>query len=237
MKPIDILVFSPHPDDAEIGCAGTILLETDRGRRVAIADLTDGECAGQGSRKQRNREREKAAALMGLADRISLKLPDTQIGSSPEHRLVLIEAIRKTRPKIILAPYEKDRHPDHEGTSRLVREAFFYAGVEKVHKGKAYRPAAIYTYMIHTPFMPSFVIDISSVWERKQEIIKAYRSQFTGGKTAIGKPDFLHYLEARSRFYGAHIGALSGEPFFCEGPLGLDGLPKTASEDTYKCCR
>ncbi len=235
MKPVDILVFSPHPDDAEIGCAGTIVQETGRDRRVAVADLTEGECASLGNPETRSREREAASALMGLCDRFSLGLPDTHIGTAPEQRLALVELIRKIRPRIVLAPYGHDRHPDHEGAGRLVREAVFYAGVAKVGTAEVYRPAAVYYYMIHTEFRPSFIVDISAVLEKKREILKAYVSQFSGGKTAISKPAFSRYLEARAYYYGAQIGVQCGEPFVSHGPLGFSSLPETLSGEAYRC--
>jgi bacillithiol biosynthesis deacetylase BshB1 len=226
---IDILVFSPHPDDAELGCAGTILLSADRGLEVAIADLSDGEKASRGNPDKRNSEREQAARLMGISERYRLGLPDTLIGTDHSHRLPVIELIRAVRPRIVLAPYCQDKHPDHAAGGRLVKEAVFLAGVATVGAGTVFRPERLFYYMIHQPFNPSFAIDITSVWEKKKTVLDVYESQFTfngeGEKTELCRPDFMSFIEARARYFGAMIGAVYAEAFFSEGPVGLEELP------------
>ena len=226
---VDILAFSPHPDDAEIGCGGSLLLAAEQGLRVAIADLSAGEMSSRGTPAQRAREREQAAALLGLCARPLVGLPDTAIGTNPEQRLPLIQLIRATKPRLVLAPYEQDRHPDHMAASRLVREACFFAGVSQVGTGQPHRPEWLYYYMIHQPFTPSGVVDISTVWDRKRAAIAAYQSQFqfdgAGLETAISRPDFLRLLEARAIWLGAMIGVSHGEGFYLPGPVPLRELP------------
>ena len=228
-RPLDILAFSPHPDDAELGCGGSLLLAADRGLRVAIADLSAGEMSTLGSPAQRRQEKEAATRLLGLCGRRLVGLPDGEIGTDPGHRLPLIQLIREMRPRLVLAPYDQDRHPDHAAAGKLVEAACFFAGVRKIGAGEPHRPERLYAYMIHRPFTPSFVVDISAVWERKMTAITAYRSQFqTGGsgpETAISRPDFLHLVEARAINFGAMIGAAYGEAFYLPGPVALPGLP------------
>ncbi len=228
-EPFDILFFSPHPDDAELGCGGSIILASDQGLRVSIADLSAGEMSSRGSPIQRENEREKATRLLGLRDRRQVGLPDTRIGHDPGQRGPLIELIRETRPRMVLAPYWQDRHPDHAAAGKLVREACFFAGVAKLGSGLPHRPANLIYYMIHTPFPPSFIVDVSTVWERRQAAIQAYSSQFLadapGVSTAISRPEFIRLIEARAVWYGAMIGAEYGEPFLMQGPIGLGGLP------------
>jgi len=226
---IDILAFSPHPDDAELGCGGSLILAADRGLRVAIADLSAGEMSTRGAPEERQLERGRAAEKLGLSVRLSAGLPDSQIGASPAQRLPIIQLIRETRPRIVLAPYAQDRHPDHVGASKLVKEACFLAGVGKIGTGRPHRPEGVYYYMIHHPFTPSLVVDISAVWERKMAAVNAYQSQFQpdGGEslTAISSPDFLRYIEAQSIVFGAMIGATYGEAFHLPGPVALRELP------------
>jgi bacillithiol biosynthesis deacetylase BshB1 len=226
---VDILAFSPHPDDAELGCGGSLILAADRGLRVAIADLSAGEMSSQGTPELRQSEKEHASERLGLWTRLSVGLPDTEIGTAPTHRLPIIQLIRDMRPRMILAPSSQDRHPDHEGASRLIKEACFLAGVSKVGTGHPHRPEQIYYYMIHSPFVPSLVIDISGVWERKMAAITAYQSQFKPDEgtspTAISKPDFLRFVEAQAIVFGAMIGASYGEAFYLPGPVPLRELP------------
>lgn len=229
MTDIDVLAVSPHPDDAELGCAGSLILAVGRGMRVAIADLSEGEMSSRGSPGLRAAEKTRAAERLGLCARYSVGLPDGRIGADPQHRLPLIELIRRTRPRLVLAPYKEDRHPDHVAASRLVVDACFWAGVSKIGAGQPHRPERVYQYMIHQPFSPSFVLDISSVWDRKLAVISEYRSQFFDPErqapTAISGAAFLRHVEASSVVLGAMIGARHGEAFHLPGPVPLTGLP------------
>lgn len=228
-RPLDLLAFSPHPDDAELGCGGSFILAADKGLDVAIADLSAGEMSSRGSLEQRQQEKEQAAKLLGLCGRWLVGLPDGEIGTDPAQRLPLIQLIRETRPRFVLAPYGQDRHPDHMAASKLVEEACFLAGVRKIGTGPPHRPERIYYYMIHRPFTPSFVLDISTVWDRKMAAVTAYKSQFqadgSGPETAISRPDFLRLVEARAIFFGAMIGSTYGEAFYLPGPVPLSELP------------
>ncbi len=228
-KALDLLAFSPHPDDAELGCGGSLILAADQGLQVAIADLSAGEMSSRGTLAQRQQEKDETADLLGLCGRWLVGLPDSQIGTDPAHRQPIIQLIRETRPRFVLAPYSQDRHPDHVGASKLVREACFFAGVSKLGSGSPHRPERIYYYAIHHPFRPSFVVDISAVWERKMAAITAYKSQFqsdgSGPETAISRPHFLRLVEARAVWFGAMIGAAYGEAFHLPGPVSVRGLP------------
>jgi bacillithiol biosynthesis deacetylase BshB1 len=215
---IDVLAFSPHPDDAELGCGGSLILAADSGLKVAIADLSAGEMSSRGTPEGRQSEKEEAADRLGLCTRTLVGLPDGEIGTDPAHRL-----------RIVLAPYGQDRHPDHVGASKLVKDACFLAGVSKLGTGRPHRPEWVYYYMIHHSFAPSLVVDVSSVWDRKMAAVAAYRSQFqpdgSGFQTAISRPDFMRFIEARAIVFGAMIGAAHGEAFYLPGPVPLGGLP------------
>ena len=230
---LDVLAFAAHPDDAELGCGGSLILAADTGLKVSIADLTAAEMSSRGNVDTRREEAAVASKRLGLAERQNLDLPDTQIGSDPAHKLAIIQLIRKTKPQIVLAPYWVDRHPDHEATGRLVREACFLAGVGKVGEGPPHRPGKICYYMISHPFEPSFVVDISSVWDRKVAAVSAYASQFDptreGPDTPISQPGFMDLIEGRSIWFGKMIGAAYGEPFFMPGPVPMRELPRAAN--------
>jgi bacillithiol biosynthesis deacetylase BshB1 len=226
---VDILAFSPHPDDAELGCGGSLLLAAQQGRRVVIADLSAAEKSSRGTPEGRRRETEEATRRLGLSARLSVGLPDTEIGTQPAHRVPIIQIIRETRPRIVLAPFEQDRHPDHAAASKLVTEACFLAGVSQVGTGQPHRPERVIYYMIHHPFEPSFVVDISGVWDQKMDALAAYQSQFAPGsdefQTAISRPDFMRFIRARAVVFGALIGAAYGEAFYVPGPVPLRELP------------
>jgi bacillithiol biosynthesis deacetylase BshB1 len=229
VQPLEVLAFSAHPDDAEIGCGGALALAARRGLRVGVVDLTDGERATRGTPASRATEREEATRTLGLSERIALGLPDGELEVSRQAVAPVVEVIRESRPRIVLAPNEVDRHPDHEAAGRLVRQGCFEAGLESVGSGALHRPAHQFSYMVHSPFDPSFVVDISAVWERKRAAVVCYRSQFSpdgGGRpTALSGGGFLGLLELRARWFGAMIGVRHGEPYLCRGPVPLSGLP------------
>jgi len=230
MKTVDILAFSPHPDDAELGCGGGLILSVKKGFKVAIADLTEGDRSSRGSPMERKNEKERAMALMGLCARYSLEFPDTGISTGEPHMIAVIELIRKLKPRIVLAPYWHDRHPDHCAAGKLIRAACFYSGVASIGEKKPFRPDGVFYYMIHSPFSPSFIMDISSVWKQKKDVLKVYMTQFSREDpmlypTAISDPGFMDYHEAKCVYFGAMIGVRYGEPFFTPGPVYTDEFP------------
>ena len=229
-EPVDVLALAAHPDDAEAGCGGALLLAADAGARTAIADLTAGEASTHGSPQQRARERDRASELLGLARRVTLDLPDTALGTDASHRATVVALLRELRPKVLLAPYPSDRHPDHAAAGRLAREACFLAGVRRFGGGgEPVVPQRLYHYMLHEPFAPTFVLDVDAVWERRTAALEAYASQFgrppEEHATAIAGRAFLDMLDARAVVHGALVGAAHGEAFHCPGPLLVDGLP------------
>jgi N-acetylglucosamine malate deacetylase 1 len=227
---LDLVGFSPHPDDVELFCGGTMLLAARAGLRTAIVDLSEGELSTNGDPVRRSTERAAASELLGLAERVSLGLPDGAIGSSPDHRDAVVRALRELRPAVVLAPYWKDRHPDHAAAGRLLREACFLAGVAKAGSGVPHRPDRVYWYMLHHAFTPSLVVDVGPVWEQRKRLLAVYESQVgTSGDaapTAINDGSFVAMLEGRATWFGALAGAERGEPFLVEGPLRLRSLPE-----------
>jgi bacillithiol biosynthesis deacetylase BshB1 len=225
---VDVLALAAHPDDAEVGCGGVLLLWADRGRRVGVLDLTRGEAATRGDPETRARERDRATKLLGLSHRSTLGLPDGAVGTEPGHRLAVIRAIRELRPDVLLAPYPEDRHPDHAAAGRLAREAAFLSGVAGVGRGEPHRPGALFHYLLHHPFEPSFVVDVSEVWDRKMEAVEAYESQFGAGpgpSTELSGRRLLEVLEARATVHGAMVGFRRAEAYHAPGPVGLADLP------------
>src|SRR6202012_426902 len=102
MLKLDILVLPVHPDDAELGCAGTILKHIAEGKKVGIVDLTLGELGTRGSVEIRAAEAAKAAQILGLSVRENLAIPDGFFENSKEYQLKVIAAIRKYQPEIII---------------------------------------------------------------------------------------------------------------------------------------
>jgi len=230
---LDVIVFASHPDDAEITMGGTIAKFTHNNLKVGIIDLTRGELSTRGNVETRQKETEKASAILKTAVRENLHIPDGAIVRNKENLMKLIMVLRKYKPKIVFAPYSNDRHPDHMDTSLLVKEAVFASGLAKILTfqnnilQELYRPKKIFYYMQTYTFEPSFIVDITGYHEIKMNAVKAYSTQFfdpknTEPQTFISKPEFITYIESRSIFYGFQIGKHYGEPFYCEEKIELD---------------
>ena len=224
---LDILVFAAHPDDAELSMGGTISKLTQENYKVGIVDLTKGELGTRGNEKTRQKEAAKADKILNVSVRVNLGIPDGDIQRTKENLMMVIREIRKFKPKIIFAPYCRDRHPDHQDASALVKEAMFSTGLPKVKtfgnriEQKAYRPKKLFYYMQTYTFEPTFIVDISDSFDMKMKAIKAFRTQFFNPKskepeTFISRLEFLDYLVSRLQFYGFQIGKHYGEPFYSE---------------------
>ena len=228
---LDVLAVSPHPDDVELHCGGLMIRFADLGYATGIVDMSRGEKGTRGTVDGRKGEAAAAAEILGLSTRQNLELPDARIGACETHRDHLVDAIRSHQPDLLLVPHEVARHPDHEATARLARDAAFLAGLEKIETDHpVFRPRKVVFYLTHHRYQeprPSFIVDISTTFDRKIEAVKAHRSQFhdpdsTEPETFISRPEFLEEVEAQSRYYGALIGARYGEPFVVREYLSID---------------
>jgi bacillithiol biosynthesis deacetylase BshB1 len=219
---LDALAFGAHADDVELACGGTLATLAALGHKTGVTVLTRGEMGTRGSAKIRAREFADSARILGLAAHRMLDIPDGRVEVTWANKLKIIKVLRAHRPKIVFAPYWLDRHPDHEQTSHLVRQAAYLSGLIKIETGQPpFRPLKVIFYPSRFEFTPSFIVDISGAHEQKMKAVRAYKSQFhrddqpepEGDGTLIGRPDFLEGIEARDRQYGGYIGAKYGEPF------------------------
>lgn len=238
---LDVLAIGAHPDDIELSCGGTVASLAARGRRVGMLHLTRGEASTRGTVETRRKEAEAAAEALGAVSLDFLDCGDGSLRTGPGEEDALIELLRRRRPEIVLGPPPRDRHPDHEKAHQLVHAACFYAGLRRRGQGEPHRPGAVFSYMQHDPFEPSFVVDITAVWVAKMAALDAHDSQLhTGGQargksgqsepsaggegepiTLVASEDFRRAVEGRARHYGALIGATFGEPFYSRRPLAV----------------
>lgn len=236
MLKLDILVLPVHPDDAELGCAGTILKEIALGKKVGIVDLTRGELGTRGSAEIRDHEAVESAKILGLTTRDNLSLPDGFFENKKEHQLKVIEAIRRFRPEIVITNAYHDRHPDHGRASDLVEDASFLSGLRKIEtwydgeKQEEWRPNLVLHFIQDNYIKPDILVDVTTYWDKKIESIHAFGSQFYNPdwenepQTYISSPDFIQVIEARAREFGKSIGVKYAEGFISRKILGVDNL-------------
>lgn len=234
---LDLLVIVVHPDDAELGCAGTILKAVDSGKRVGVVDLTQGELGTRGTAATRFEEAAKASQLLGIVVRENLKMRDGFFQNDEEHQLKVIEVIRRYQPEIIITNALEDRHPDHGRASKLVNDAVFLSGLRRIstsYEGmeqEPHRPRLLLGLIQDRYIKPDIVVDISEYWEEKIAVIQAFKSQFFNSdyqvdepQTYISRPEFMKAIESRAIEYGKDILVSHGEGFTCSRYLGVNSL-------------
>lgn len=240
---IDVLAVGVHPDDVELSCSGVLMVEKNNGKTTGIIDLTEGELGTRGTAATRKQEAEDSARILGLDTRDNLKLADGFFKNDKESQLKIIEAFRKYQPGIVICNAIEDRHPDHGRSAGLVSDAAFLSGLQKIettYDGKpqqAWRPKYVFHYIQDRYLEPDFVIDISDVFERKLESIKAFKTQFhtpgmEGPQTYISTPDFLDSVVYRSKMFGKMIGVKYAEGFISKKKIGLRNFDAIIKNET-----
>lgn len=232
---LHILAIATHPDDLELGCAGTLIKHVQAGQAVGIIDLTEGELGTRGSVALRYEEARKAADVMGIKVRENAQMADGFFSNDKEHQLKLITYIRHYRPDIVIANALADRHPDHGKGGRLIADACFLSGLAKIateRDGTAqqpWRPKRVF-HMIQDRLMePSFLVDISDTFDKKMEAVRCYASQFHNPgsdepATYIATGQFLRDLESRDALMGKRIGTKYAEGYVSENIPGISSL-------------
>lgn len=226
---VDVVLFGAHPDDVEWGIGGIALLLKDK-CSFAIVDLSEGEMGSRGTLAERKVEAAEAAVFVGAAHRESLHLPDCELIDTPENRRRIASVVRRLRPRIVLAPFWQDRHPDHAAAGTMIRNSPLYCTLKKSEDpNPPHKPDAFLYYPLNNFQQPTFVVDTTSVFARKLDLVRVHRSQFSKsaqefGVLAHGVSDYLFGLESRDRYMGSLIGAHFGEALIAEQAIPLRGL-------------
>jgi N-acetylglucosamine malate deacetylase 1 len=232
---LDLLIFAAHPDDAELGCSGTILRYIAAGKKVGVVDLTRGELGTRGTAETRDAETAESNRILGLHVRENLEMRDGFFRNDEDHQLKIIQMIRKYTPEIVFSNALHDRHPDHGKAGDLINDALFLAGLPKIRteingiEQNAFRPRLLFQYIQDRYIEPDILVDITEFWDKKMECIRAFKTQFFNPdsdekETYISSPSFLKVVEARSRELGKAIGAEHAEGFTSRKLLGIDNL-------------
>lgn len=232
---LDLLVFAVHPDDAELGCSGTIIKYIAQGKKVGIVDFTKGELGTRGTAETRAAEAEASSKIMGIHVRENIGIRDGFFKNDEQHQLEVIKMVRKYQPEIILTNALYDRHPDHGRASDLANDAIFLSGLRRIATNldgviqQAWRPRLVLQYIQDTYIKPDIIVDISAQMEQKIEAIRAFKTQFDSPdesepQTYISTPAFLQAVIARAREMGKNIDAEYGEGFTSRKLLGVNSL-------------
>jgi len=160
---MEILAISPHPDDLEFGCGGTLLKFAKEGHRIHLMYMTLGEMGGDP--QVRRRESEGAARLLKAKVHWG-GFTDTKIPLSMEAINRIEAVLRAVRPTLIFTPYHNDTHQDHRVTSQATFTATRYS-----------RNVLFFEVPTSVDFNPTVFVDIGSVLKPKLALLRAHRSQ------------------------------------------------------------
>lgn len=243
---LDILAIGVHPDDVELGCSGVLINEIRAGKKAGIIDLTQGELGTRGTIETRYAEAAEAARIIGASIRENLKMRDGFFRNDEEHQMLLIRALRKYRPEIVIGNVLDDRHPDHGRAGHMIADACFLSGLAKIETlgddGKPqekWRPKHVLHYLQDWYHEPDLLVDITDAFEQRMDSIKAYTTQFhtgnestEGPQTYISTPDFLDAVVARARMFGKRIGVRYAEGFITEKKIGIRSLDALVLNET-----
>lgn len=246
MSKLDILAIGVHPDDIELGCAGVLINEIKRGKKVGIVDLTQGELGTRGTIETRHQEAANAATIIGAVTRENLKMRDGFFKNDEAHQLQLIQVIRKYQPEIVFGNVLHDRHPDHGRAGHLISDACFLSGLAKIETKdqsgqlqQKWRPKYFLQYMQDWYHEPDLLIDITDSLEQKMKAVAAYTTQFhtseassEGPQTYISSPAFLESIIGRARLMGKRIGVKYAEAFMSDKNIGISSLDALIQAET-----
>lgn len=240
IKKVDILAIGVHPDDVELSASGTLLRHIAQGKTVGLLDLTRGELGTRGNAQIRTEEALESASMMGAMFRWNADMADGFFEHTPANVRGIIHFIRACQPEIVLANALSDRHPDHGRAAKLTADACYYSGLVKIETegedGKPqpkWRPKAVYHYIQDYNREPDFVVDVTDYFDRKMELVMAFRSQFylpeateyqTEEQTPISGKDFRDFLRAKAATFGRPAGFELAESFNVARTIGVRDL-------------
>lgn len=229
----DALFIGAHPDDIEILAGGTVLSMTSAGRKVMIADATQGEMGSRGSVPERMEEAARAASIL-KAERCNLMQPDGRLFFVQEALVrALVQVIRQTKPRFVFTHAPGDHHPDHNALAEAVKFAAFQANVFRYETNQErHQIGRLFTFGNFRKRLqekPDVLVDISPYLEDKFRAINTYGSQITnpnyaGPATYLSSPEARRSMELASASLGVLINKPHAEGFFAHAPLWLDDL-------------
>lgn len=225
-----VLAIHAHPDDIEFQCAGTLALLKQKGCPITLVTMTPGDCGSaelgpDEIARIRRAEAQASADLLGAEYRC-LEFRDLSIIVDDDSRRRVVEAVRRARPDIVLTAPPTDYMCDHEATSRLVRDACFTAPIPNyaTHQWEPAPPIDRIPHLYYVdaiegtdyygnPVKPEFILDISSTFELKQQMLACHDSQRSWLRKQHGIDEYLERSARWSSLRGGEIGVDYGEAF------------------------
>ena len=223
--PQRVLVVTPHPDDAELWCGGTIARWIGQGAEVYFVLCTDGsrgsaqpDIAPQELAAIREQEQWNAVHLLGVRRLVQLRYPDGELEDTAQFRKELVREIRRVKPEVVLAtePYRRNLawHRDHRIAGQVALDAVFPYARDHLHFGELWReenlePHNTGTILFWGTEQPDTFIDIGATLETKLAAVQAHRSQVAEHRDR----DVVAEVMQRAQEAGAAAGCEYAEAF------------------------
>jgi len=209
-KKLNILVLSPHADDAEIAMGGTIAKYVDEGHNVTImtAILPKENKEGQIDdfmSKNRFKEQENSAKILGAKLDV-LDLDPYDFSFSRKYIKIFDKKINEYKPDIIFSCWEHDTHQDHKSLAHILFAATRKNNIS-INLYEVMIPGGINTYS----FNPQYFVNISKYIDKKIEAIKSYKSVYD--KNHSNYNQYFDTIKGRAKFRGGVIGVDYAEAF------------------------
>jgi LmbE family N-acetylglucosaminyl deacetylase len=187
---MNILAIGAHPDDIELGCAGTLLRYARAGHHVFYLIMSEGARGGDAA--VRVHEQEEAARRLGVKKVFWGKCVDTQFQVGREMITLIEQVCDEIKPDEVYVNHADDSHQDHRALAKAVVSATRYVPRVLFYED--------YTSM---DFNPEIFVDITDVIDQKVEVIKMHTSQITRVRSVRkGGLDMLESVHAVAHFRG-----------------------------------
>ena len=234
-KKYGLLSIGAHPDDVEVGSGGVLIDLLKRGVKTGIVILTEGEMGTGGTAEIRSEEIYDAARIMGTDVVKVFNWGDTKLEDGYDKRLELAKIIRKTRPKILLAPYphvghgRRQSHPDHVAAGVIAINAANLAALKKIDiEGEPHLVTRIFHYFLPPQVSPNLMVDITPHFEQWIEALSAHKSQFLNKEKS---KDYIEHLTAMVRSFGLQAHCKYAQGFYAVEPILVNDIMSLASEN------
>jgi len=193
-----VLAVGAHPDDVELGCAGTLAMHKSRGDKVYLLVLTRGEASG--SPEVREDECRKSAEILGVDRLFFGDLRDTQVHDGRETIDVIEKVVDEVKPDIIYAPTLKDTHQDHRNAGHATLSACRRCKIVLMYEGAS----------TQRDFTPQVFVDVKNTFELKMKMTHVYGSQ--AGNHGVYNVA-MKAIEGLAKFRGYQAGVDVAEAF------------------------
>jgi len=204
-----VMVVTPHPDDAEFGVAGSVARWVREGKSVIYVVCTSGDKGTSDPNMKpdelaRIREQEQLAVakLLRVRDVIFLRYPDQALEDTPEFRKDIVRQIRKYRPETVVTadPYRRYVwHRDHRITGQVTLDAVFpYARDHLAYPDllkEGLHPHKVKEILLWGTEQPNYRSDITDTFDIKIAALRCHKSQVGDNLS----PDFEEWLRQRAK--------------------------------------